>query len=594
MGTFFPKETLDEIRNRASIVAVVSDYVSLKKAGKNYQGLCPFHNEKTPSFSVNEEKQVFYCFGCQKGGNVISFYKEINNISFVEAVTRLAEQHNVRLPETSRKQDGKLDNRDALIRVNEKALAYFHSVLMERPEGKTGRDYLEKRRIERDVWSVFSLGYAPDRWDGLTSFLSSENIPLNSAKLVGLVASRKGGGYYDYFRGRIIFPIKDYSGRPIGFGGRTLKDKPPKYLNSPDSAVYRKSYSVFGLPITREPIAQDNRVLIVEGYFDLLSLYQAGIRSVVSPLGTALTQGHIQALKRYSGNFYLLFDADEAGEKAAARSLALFLDEGLSPQVVIMPPGTDPDDVIKAKGPDFFREKIAEAPFLIDFFIDKTISKHDIARPDGKSAVIKEVMPTLNRIDDPIVQSEHLRVLAERLGVREDDVRRFARGSQLSGRESSFSFPKNDRKEAFLLAMVLQRPAIIPVLNELGVFEDLNNPDLKALGKKFVEAFEDGQELDVAGMLAGLQEKQRSLVTQLSVKEQDFGDLEASLRDCVRQIKRNKIKENMVQLTQQMRKAQEQGNIDEIHELNRRQTLLIRQEKDLNSSNWILEQSVSF
>lgn len=589
MTTFFPKETLEEIRSRANIVGIISDYVSLKKAGRNYQGLCPFHNEKTPSFTVSEEKQVFYCFGCQKGGDVITFIKEINNLSFPEAVYHLAQRYGVTVPAPDDSQGRRPADTEALLSVNEKALAYFHAILMKRAEGHVGREYLKKRRISREVCETFSLGYAADRWDGLVSFLAKEKVSLEAAKSVGLISSRKEGGYFDYFRKRIIFPIRNLYGRPIGFGGRVISGGTPKYLNSPDSSIYKKTYSLFGLPITREAITTEDRVLIVEGYFDLLSLYQAGIRSVASPLGTALTSGHIRALKRYTTNMYVLFDADEAGKKATLRSLELFLEEGLSPRVVIMPAGHDPDEVINQKGPEYFQQQISQAPFLIDYFIGKTIARNDITHPDGKSAVIKGVMPILNQIGDPIVQDDYIRRLAEKLSVREDRIRRFAKETSVLTQQQALVYPEEDRREAFLLALVLKKPDLLDALEQANVLQDLDNADLRALGNIVLREYKEHGEVEIKRFIDGLDGKQRNLITALSLKEEHFGDSNESFKDCIRQIKRRTIMKMRMQLTEQIKKAQAEHNESALRDLNRQKALLLMQEKDLNSSIGFLD-----
>ena len=257
LAAFFPKEKLEEIRNRADIVAIISEYVTLKKSGKNYRALCPFHAEKTPSFNVNADKQVFYCFGCQKGGDVITFLKEVNNITFVEAVKQLAERYGISLPESSYQQ-GKKDDQEALISINEKVAHFYHRILMEEPEGEAGRAYLKKREIHPEIWEEFKLGYAPDRWDVLVKFLSSENIPPKLVNNLGLISSKKGGGFFDYFRGRVIFPIFNLNGKTIGFGGRATAGNTPKYLNSSESAIYKKRFSLFGLPMTRNSIHDED------------------------------------------------------------------------------------------------------------------------------------------------------------------------------------------------------------------------------------------------------------------------------------------------------------------------------------------------
>ena len=581
MTSFFPKEKLAEIRSRANIVDVISEYVTFKKVGKNYQALCPFHSEKTPSFNVNEEKQIFYCFGCQKGGDVIAFLREINNLSFMEAVSQLANRYGLSLPRPPSNRKEKEDEYETLLGINEKVMHYFHQVLMQRPEGEVGRKYLKKRGIDKKVWETFKLGYALESWDSLVNFLKKNDLPLGLAKKLGLIAPKKEGGFFDCFRGRIVFPIFNLNGRTIGFGGRTLAGGNPKYLNSADSIIYKKSYSLFGLPITRSSIGKEKEVLIVEGYFDLLSLFQEGICSVVSPLGTALTGGHIQTLKRFTSHFYVVFDADEAGDKAALRSLELFLSEELSPRVIILPADSDPDEFIRQEGVENFRKKMETAPLLIDFFIDKTIEKKNISLPESKVGVIKETMPIINHIREPIIRDEYIRKLSERLGVREDRIRGLGISPAPHIREEVFSQIDENRLEEFLLTLMLQKPELIPAIVTVKVVDDLQSPLLKEIFKKVIALFQESGTLEITNLIDHLEDEKVKLITRLGLKEENFGNATESLKDCILQIKRTKFKKIKTQLTLKIRKAQDVQDADKIRDLNNQKVQLILQEKNL-------------
>ena len=583
MRPFFSQETLVEIRYRADIVDIISEYVSLKKVGKNYLALCPFHAEKTPSFTVNEEKQVFYCFGCQKGGDVITFLREMQNISFVEAASQLADRYGISVPSSFPVQEKK-DEKEVFFKINEKVVHYYHQILIKRPEGEAGRKYLKKRGIGPKVWDVFKLGFAPDCWDGLVNFLSSENVPLELAKNTGLISPKKRGGFFDCFRGRIIFPIFNLNGKTIGFGGRTITGADPKYLNSADSIVYKKRFSLFGLPMTRNYIRQEGRVFVVEGYFDLLRMYQSGICAVVSPLGTALTPGHIHILKGFTSNFYIVFDADEAGDKAALRSLELFLDKGISPRVVILPPGSDPDDLIMQKGVESFFEQIEHAPLLLTHYIDKTIQEKDISIPEGKIEVLKTIMPIINRIDQPIVQDEYIRRLSEKLEVREDRIRTFRKVSYPAKPKDLPSEVDGHRPEKFLLTLMLQKPEVILAVDKARVIEDFESPFFKEIGKVVIESFRKEGKLDLINLIDKLGEEQRNFATALSFKEENFGSLIDGLKDCIHQIKRNKIRKMQANLTKKIKKAQKNRDEAEVRDLHKQKIQLILQEKDLNNN----------
>lgn len=581
MASFFPKEKLAEIRSRANIVDIISEYVTFKKAGKNYLALCPFHSEKTPSFHVNEEKQIFYCFGCQKGGDVITFLREINNLSFVEAVSQLANRYGLSLPPPSSYRKEKATDQETFLEINEKAMHFFHHVLMQRPEGEVGRKYLKKRGIDQKIWETFKLGYALETWDSLATFLNKGNIPLQLAKQLGLIAPREKGGFFDCFRGRIIFPIFNLNGRTIGFGGRAIAGGTPKYLNSSDSMIYKKSSSLFGLPITRNSIAKEDQVLIVEGYFDLLSLFQAGICPVVSPLGTALTGVHIQTLKRFTSRFYVVFDADEAGDKAALRSLEMFLNEGLSPRVVILPSGSDPDEFIQQKGVENFREKMEIAPLLIEYFIERAIEKKNLSLPEGKVEVVKEVMPIIGHIREPIVQDEYIRKLSERLGVREDRIRSLGL-SPAPHRAKELSSPIDEtRREEFLLTLMLQKPELILSVDAVEVVDDLDSHLLQEIAKTVIALYQKEGEVEITTLIDQLGDEKGKLATRLSLKEENFANITESLKDCILQIKRNKFKKMKAQLTLKIKKAQDSRDEAKIRDLNEQKVKLILQEKNL-------------
>jgi DNA primase len=583
LAPFFSQEKLSEIRFRADIVEIISEYVSLKKAGKNFLGLCPFHSEKTPSFNVNQEKQAFYCFGCQKGGDVITFLREIHSSTFVEAVNQLAGRYGITVSPSPHEQE-KGDGKEVLLGINDRVASYFHRLLTESPEGKKGRDYLEDRGIDAQVWGVFKLGYAPDSWDGLVRNLSSANISLPLAQSLGLIAPRKGGGFFDCFRGRIVFPIFNLNGRTAGFGGRAITGGLPKYLNSSDSIIYKKRFSLFGLPMVRNAIRQEDRVFIVEGYFDLLRMYQSGLCSVVSPLGTALTSGHIQALKRFTSNVYIVFDADEAGVKAALRSLELFLDEGIAPRIVLLPTGTDPDDLIQKKGVEEFLKRIEAAPHLLDYYVDRTIQDTGTSSPEGKVEVLKAVMPIINRIGQPIVQDDCIRKLTERLEVKEDHVRSFSKPPSPSQAEEAPSHINEYRPEEFLLALMLQKSEAIEIADKARVIEDFGNPSYKDIGKVIIEAYRNTGKADLIDVVDALGERERNVAAALSLREENFGNLLESLKDCIHQIKKNRIRRMQANLTQRIKKAQESRDEVEIRDLHKRKIELILQEKNLNSN----------
>ena len=413
----------DEIKRVADIVELVGQYVQLRKAGRNYVGLCPFHAEKDPSFTVNPERQTFHCFGCKKGGDVFSFRMEYHSATFPEALRDLAEKYNVTLsagfsPSEEKK---KAEIRDALFRINERAADYFQSALGHRGDGRAAREYLDKRSLRPETIEEFKLGFAPERWDGLVSLLEKRDVDLGLAAKTGLVIQRKSGGYYDRFRGRIIFPILDMRRQVVGFGGRVMDDSLPKYLNTPETPLFRKGETLYGLHAAHKAIRAKGRALIVEGYMDCLALRGHGLEEVVATLGTALTPGHVRKLKGYAREALLVFDSDEAGKAAALKSLPLFLNEGLSAKAVILPEGSDPDSFVNEKGLERFLEILEAAVPIFDFFLEQRLV-HDEADIEGKVRALKEILPFLSELGSRAQISMYAGRVSERLGIKEDVV----------------------------------------------------------------------------------------------------------------------------------------------------------------------------
>jgi len=421
-----PDEKVQEVRERAAILDVVADYVSLRKAGANYLGLCPFHGEKTPSFNVNPGRAIFHCFGCGIGGNVFSFIMKMEGLGFPEAVKFLAKRVGVtieeRPPTVAEKR--RLDERDILYRITELATRFYRRVLREEPAGEPGRRYLERRGVDEATAEVYRLGFAPDKWDAFTRYLEKQKASLETAEILGLVRKRESGGYYDMFRNRLLFTIADPLGKPVGFGGRVLDDTLPKYINSPESPIYHKSEILFGVDLAKHAMREQGAAIIVEGYFDHLALYQAGFRHVVATCGTALTGGHLKLIQRYSGQVYTLFDSDSAGKKATFRAMELFLEGGLPASVVELPAGEDPDSYLRKEGDAAFAARVAKARPIFDFFIRDQISAHDTGSVEGKRSVLASLIPRLRQLGDRMQRNLYVAEIARLIGIHENELRR--------------------------------------------------------------------------------------------------------------------------------------------------------------------------
>ncbi len=405
-----PEQVVEEVRARADIVQIVGRHVTLKESGNRLWGLCPFHEEKTPSFTVHRERQVFYCFGCQAGGDVFGFCMRHGALDFPDTVRVLARELGIDIPEGDA---GSGERTRALYRANDAALEYFRSQL-HAARGARAREYLERRGISNELIERFELGYAPPR--GLVEHLGRNG--LADAERAGLVAkSQSGEGHYDRFRNRIVFPIKEPAGNVLGFGGRGLgPDDTPKYLNSPESPVYRKSRVLFGLPLALDSIRKNGRVIVVEGYFDLIALHRAGIEEAVAPCGTALTTEHARRLRRYAQEVVLLFDGDSAGQRAAERGLPGLLAEGLRVRSAFLPAGQDPDDLLNASGPAALQSCVERAVPLLDALIDRALVKaSDHAWAAGD--VVREIAPYLRAVPDAVERAAYVRQVSSSLEI---------------------------------------------------------------------------------------------------------------------------------------------------------------------------------
>lgn len=417
--SLIPDDKIREVRERASILDVVSDYVSLRKSGANYQGLCPFHGEKTPSFNVNPARGIFHCFGCGVGGNVVTFVAKMEGLSFPEAVKFLAKRVGIEIEDrpVSAAEKRRQDEREELYGVMELAVGLYREALERSEEGGAARRYLEGRGVDGATAEAYRLGFAPDRWDYLTRHLQHRSVSLDLAEKLGLVRRRDGGGFYDTFRNRLLFTINDIHGRAIGFGGRVLDDSLPKYINSPESPIYRKSEVLFGVSLAKGAMRETGAAIVVEGYFDHLALYQAGVRNVVATCGTAMTEGHIKLLKRYAGKVYTLFDADGAGNKATLRAMDLCLDAGFPVHVVELTSGEDPDSFIRKEGSEAFSSRLARARSGLDYFFRQLVRDEGTATVEGKVKIVDELAPRLAKVGNDIERELYVREMSRVLGV---------------------------------------------------------------------------------------------------------------------------------------------------------------------------------
>lgn len=504
-----PESKIAEVASAADIVQVISGYVDLKRAGKDFRGLCPFHGDKDPSFYVSPQKGIFHCFGCSVGGSVFNFLMKMENVSFVEAVRMLAGRYGVDLP-VVRESPGVRDQRDRLIHALETSQIYFTESLQ---RNESARGYLSSRRIPTRWIPDLGFGFAPDSWDGLERFLTARGIPPADAAAAGLVKPRTAGGYYDYFRSRITIPIHDLSGRHVAYGGRILGSGDPKYLNSPDSTIFRKRSVLYGLDSAREAIRREGFAIMVEGYFDQITLRVRGLENAVAPLGTALGSEQIRLLKRFTAEVITVFDGDEAGLKAVKRSLPLFLAEGMEPRCVILVEDKDPDEAVNRLGVDAFRRLLDDSVSMIDFFLESLERQYDLRGLHGRNMALEESLPVLRQVADSKERDYVIERFSSRIRVREDRLRRLIAvgsmnrkpvvGSQSESRRSLYDFPADERN---VVRGMLLREGFLDRVVESGILKDFEDPVLSDLARSMVEFREEKGEFDSLSFSRSLEE----------------------------------------------------------------------------------------
>ncbi|MDD5475426.1 MAG: DNA primase [Syntrophales bacterium] len=493
MKGHIPQEIIEEIRRRSNIVELVSQFVTLKKAGRNYVGLCPFHREKTPSFTVNPEKQIFYCFGCGEGGNEISFLMKFQDIAFPEAARSVAAKRGIVIPESEVGESKKkgASEREELLKVNRLAKEFFLKNILS-DKGTSAREYLSQRGMGVDVINTFFLGYAPPGWRNLMNYLVYSKVSEGLLRKSGLLVFRDDGKSYDRFRARLIFPIESIDGDVIAFGGRELDGGEPKYLNSPESPIYIKGDNLYGLSKTRNAIRSKDFVIVVEGYFDLLSLWNAGITNAVATLGTALTKRQVSLIGRFTRNVAVLFDGDEGGRTAVERSLPLFLEAGMSARVVVLPEGSDPDDYVKRKGGEALTGLIDGAPSMVDYYIDSVIKSRE--KFDGNGRLAREIIFFIKNIPDVIQRNLFIKRASEKLGVDQQVIKdEVNRGSDLNKSKEPFkpSGQVIDPVELYLIYLMVEFPERIPFVRKHNILTYCTLSSLRKLGQRIVELYEE-------------------------------------------------------------------------------------------------------
>ncbi|RMG49453.1 MAG: DNA primase [Acidobacteria bacterium] len=502
---WMPRGFADQVRDQADIVRIISDYVTLKKRGANYVALCPFHREKTPSFHVHPVKQIFKCFGCGQGGDVFSFVMRMEGCDFPEAVRLVAEKSGIPMPMPSKGPEydqarQRRQWREQLLRINAWARDFFHQQL-QTAQGQKALQYWHRRGVSSELIEQMGLGYAPSSWDALSTFLRRRGVPEEQLIRSGLVVLRSDGrGYYDRFRGRVMVPITDSQGRVVAFGGRILdedaSERAPKYVNSPDTAVYTKGHHLFGLSYAREAIRQAGYAILVEGYFDFLIPFQAGIKHVVASLGTALTEAQATLLRRYTRKVVVNFDPDPAGRAAALRSLQMLVQQGFDVRVLTLPRGEDPDSFIRRSGRAAYEQLVERAPTYLDFVIAQATEAVDLNEPGAQVRALNEILPYVVLIPNRIERAASGDRVASRLMLNpqlvQEEMRRLMRSPRPSGSHRTGS----DRQEPVAEEAVASR-RLVTQAEMLLLHILLNYPSVAARLKGELQARHDALAMTV-------------------------------------------------------------------------------------------------
>lgn len=552
-------ETIREVRERASLMDVISEAVALKRRGRTALGLCPFHAEKTPSFNVSEDRGFYHCFGCGEHGDVFTFVMKTQGLAFPEAVRSVAARAGVVIPDEPG--GGPRKPTEPLIAMNAAAAAFFQGTLRS-ARGQRARTYLEERGIVDATIERFRLGYAPAEGDALARHLRAQGMRIEDAVELGLVGRRQGGGFYDRFRERVIFPINDTSGRVVAFGGRILPGvtgDAPKYLNSPESSLFHKGRMVYGLDLARTAIRTRGRVLIVEGYMDVIGLAQVGVEDAVAPNGTALTVDQLRLLRRFTDRIIACFDGDDAGRRAAARSFPLFLEAGLWGLGVFLPAGEDPDTFVRTHGGERFEAEVERAVPLVDAYV------RDLAGPAQTSVgrhadAAREVVRLLQKVEDPFAREPLVRLAAHYLGMRPETLlaEGAVRRARVAAPVPAVQLADAPSAEELLVELMATDAGVATQVRDARVIEAFESPDWQRIAEVLAQTTDQEDRNQIVQQLPrALRDR---VVHRLLADGEDEGDRERVLVDCIAAIRRRRERRARTELRDALRAAEQRGD----------------------------------
>jgi DNA primase len=572
-----PENILEDILSRVDIVEVISSYLPLKRAGRNFKAHCPFHHEKTPSFMVSPERQIYHCFGCGESGNAFKFLMRYERLEFPETVEILAKKAGVVLPEIQ-KQDTKTASIIAqLYKINELAASFYQNNLG-LPEGLPAKNYLLKRGIKEETIKTFKLGVASERWDALINHLRQKDMNLSLLEKAGLILARDGGGYYDRFRNRLIFPIFDIKSRPIGFGARILaKDNGDlaKYVNSPETPVYTKGRNLYGLNFTRDAIRENDYAVIVEGYLDFIIPYQEGLRNIVASLGTALTVEQARLLKRYTRNVVMIYDPDDAGQIATLRTLDIFIEEDMDVKIVVLPQGFDPDLFVRRNGITSLKEKIKEASGLYDYKLKILKSHYNSKEIEVKAKISRQMLETINKFKNAVLKSEYVKRLAQDLDIEEDallqEIRKIK--EQKTYVSPNLSVSKKalniNPTEKLLIKLMLEETELIQRIKESLEPADFQDERTSRIVSILFDLIEQGKDVGPHKLLNYFEGEDISelICESVFMSEVSSQNREDIIDDCIQRLKNNRLVLKRQRLQEEIKIAENSGDEERLNRL---------------------------
>lgn len=567
------EEIIDEIKSRNNIVDIVGRYVDIKRTGNNYKGLCPFHSEKSPSFIVSEDKQIFTCFGCGATGDVIEFLRRIENIDFVETIERLAKECGIELKESFGSQNEK--RKQQLYEINREAALFFYNNLNSKQN--EGNQYLRSRGLEPSIIKKFGLGYAVNSWNLLYKYLKNKNIDEKMLLDLGLIAYSKER-YYDKFRNRVIFPIINTRGKVIGFGGRAIDDSTPKYLNSPESIVFQKKNNLYGLNFSRQNIQKQDYIILVEGYMDVIALYSKGIKNVAASLGTALTTNQAQMIKRYTSNVIIAYDSDEAGLSAASRGMDILYNAGCKVKLLRLEGSKDPDEYVKANGVNRFKDCIKNAVPLVEYRIQQLKEQHDLSIMDGRVDFVKEVAKVFTKVKSHIEVDAYIQKIAAETNISERAIKMEMNGNNIVNNinipkhnkkqkeNPSQPFSKNDLLEKTLIKILLIRSEFVPEIKDAT--DIFANPMHQRMFSLILDLYNEDQELDLKKLKDALgEEEEINELNSIINNIQLGGKEELVFQDCINKIKIDRLKkrqEEILNILQILNEEEDKMRVDQL------------------------------